>query len=251
MTPLPELVVDSVSKSFRERRSWRQRLSGKPVAWHKVLNDVHFTGHRGEVLGLLGANGAGKTTLLQILCGLVKPDSGAIRAAGNIAYCASGERSFYYRLTVRENLRFFATLAGVGRAAERDRRIADVLEMVDLSEKIDEPYSRLSSGMRQRLAIARSLVDDPPIILFDEPTRAVDPVHAHAVRTFIRDRLAQELGKTVLLATNYVEEAWDFCDRIIVLRAGHAHEVEREARPALGNSRALEIFVELSTGRSA
>ncbi|MFN2462090.1 MAG: ATP-binding cassette domain-containing protein [Candidatus Velthaea sp.] len=226
------IVVERLTKTFPERANVlkRLRLRGR-VPRRTVLDDVSFRVGRGELLGLLGANGAGKTTLLQVLATLAHGDSGIVtidgvstraepgRIRNMIGYCGSAERAFYYRLTVRDNLRFFGTLAGL-RGGHLDRRIDEVLELVDLGASRDQLYAQFSTGMRQRLAVARALLGDPPVLLFDEPTRAVDPMHAESVRKLIRTTLIEELRKTVVLATNLLEEAWAVCDRIAILRAG-------------------------------
>jgi ABC-2 type transport system ATP-binding protein len=197
----------------------------------EVLHGISLSVRRGELFGLLGANGAGKTTLLKMLATLSIPDSGTIRIDGinavrnpmaakrKIGLCTSEERSFYFRLTARQNLEFFGTLMGVrGRALRK--RIKEVVAMVDLGSAIDRPFSGFSSGMRQRLTVARALIADPPLLFFDEPTRAVDPVHAEELRRLIRDELVGKHGKTVVLATNLLDEAWALCDTIAVLKQG-------------------------------
>jgi ABC-2 type transport system ATP-binding protein len=197
----------------------------------EVLCGIDLTVGRGELFGLLGPNGAGKTTLLKALATLLLPDRGRVLIDGidvtsdplavkrKIGFCISEERSFYYRLTARANLEFFASLCGLRGEAKR-RRVEEVACEVDLSEALDRRFSSFSSGMRQRLTVARALLADPPIVLLDEPTRAVDPVHAEAIRRLIREHLVERLGKTVILATNFLDEAWRLCDRIAVVDKG-------------------------------
>ncbi|GAC1497385.1 MAG: hypothetical protein NVS1B2_19230 [Vulcanimicrobiaceae bacterium] len=229
----PAIVLAGVAKSFPadyRAASWLAVLRGTAPR-RTVLHDIDLTIASGEVFGLLGSNGAGKTTLLKMLATLLLPDRGSIDIAGidalarplevkrRIGLSMSDERSFYFRLTARENLAFFGTLAGVPPRALAGR-VADVARVVDLGDALDRPVKSYSSGMRQRLAVARALIGDPDIVLFDEPTRAVDPVHALAIRALVRDRLARELGKTIVLCTNALEEAWAVCDRIGILSAG-------------------------------
>lgn len=219
------IAVEHVVKSFPQRHdviAWLRTRGRLPR--HRVINDVTFSVGAGELFGLLGENGAGKSTVLHMLSGLVSPDSGTIRI-GEVGVCSAEERSFYYRLTARRNLRFFATLAGVKRA-ETDARVEDVARLVDLSAVLDRKFETFSSGMRQRLAIARALLADPPILLLDEPTRAVDPIHAREIRTLIRS-LVQDRGKTIVLCTNLLEEAWELCDRVAVIARGRIVAVER------------------------
>jgi ABC-2 type transport system ATP-binding protein len=227
------IVVSNVRKSFpiaygvfAPIRHWRTGVPRK-----EVLHDVSFDVKRGELFGLLGPNGAGKTTLLKMLCTLMTPDAGTITVDGidavkdvmavksRIGLCSSEERSFYFRLSARQNLEFFGTLAGL-RGEQLEERIAEVVRLVDLGESIDYKFSGFSSGMRQRLTLARSMLADPPILFLDEPTRAVDPVHAEELRRLIRDELVDRRGKTVVMATNLLDEAWELCDRVAIMRRG-------------------------------
>ena len=237
----PLIVVDRLTKTFPSRASFIGRLLRGVPPRHTVLENVSFSVARGELVGLLGPNGAGKTTLLQVLATLAHPDQGRVTIDGvcvrsqaqhvrrMIGFCASAERGFYYRLSARENLRFFAALTGLA-ARNVERRIDEVLELVELSESGETLFGAFSSGMRQRLAVARALLGDPPILLLDEPTRALDPLHADALRIFIRTTLVEERGKTVVLATNLLEEAWSLCDRIAVLREGRIVAMDTPAR---------------------
>jgi ABC-2 type transport system ATP-binding protein len=209
--------------------SWLKHRGHPPK--RTVLSDIGFAVKRGELFGLLGANGAGKSTLMRMLAGLVLPDSGAITIDGvdalaeplrmrrHIGLCTGEERSFYYRLTARSNLEYFGTLAGLKRD-DIQGRIEAVARTVDLYRDLDRRFDQFSAGMRQRLSVARALLADPDVLLLDEPTRAVDPVHAQELRRFIRDDVVTGLGKTVILATNLLDEAWELCDRVAVLRAG-------------------------------
>jgi ABC-2 type transport system ATP-binding protein len=228
------VAVEHVTKSFpasHDFLTWL-RHGGRPPRV-RAVTDVSFSVGTGELFGLLGENGAGKSTILQMLSGLTTPDSGTIRVEGvdgnagaaasrdlrgSIGLCSAEERSFYYRLSARQNLRFFGTLGGLhGKAL--DERIDVVARHVDLHDKLDRNFETYSSGMKQRLAIARALLGDPPVLLLDEPTRAVDPVHARDIRALIRSLVVNE-GKTAVLCTNLLEEAWELCDRIAVIAAG-------------------------------
>lgn len=212
-----------------------------------ALRDVSLDVARGQVFGLLGENGAGKTTLLHILATLVWPDSGSVVIDGCdvfrtpsktkrlIGLCTTADRSFYYRLSLAENLQFFGALVGLsGRALSS--RIREVLELVELTPIADRTYGRCSSGQRQRTNIARALIADPPLLLLDEPTRNLDPVHASALHQLVKDRLVRAYGKTVVLATNVLDEAWQLCDRVAVIREGRIGEFYRPsslARPPI------------------
>ncbi len=230
--PLVELC--GVTKSFPSdygMGSWLGRVGKRAEPRRPALLDIDLSVQRGEIFGLLGPNGAGKTTLLKMLATLLLPDCGSIRVAGidavahpmdvkrRVGLSLSDERSFYYRLTARKNLEFFGVLSDV----PPDRlagRVVEVMETVDLRDALDQPIKSFSSGMRQRLAVARALLADPDLLILDEPTRAVDPVHALELRTMVRDELARRMGKTVLLSTNVLEEAWSICDRVAILAGG-------------------------------
>lgn len=217
------LNVASLEKTYRPRGifAWR----AQPVV---VLRGIDLQARPGEVLGILGANGAGKTTLLHILSGLAIADRGLVlldgeifegaRARTVIGLCSSADRSFYYRLNVRENLIFFGRLYGLNGSALRSR-VEELLRAFSLEAVAHRRYADCSTGMRQRLALARALLHDPPVLLFDEPTRGLDPLAAHEFRTLVR-RLATSRHKTIVLATNVLDEAWSVCDRVALLAHG-------------------------------
>jgi ABC-2 type transport system ATP-binding protein len=217
------LSVRSLKKTFKLGTWPRARQA------IEVLDGIDFNVAAGEIVGLLGANGAGKTTVLHAIAGLLRPDKGwigfngtsldASQARSVVGLCSSADRSFYYRLTLRENLVFFGRLYGL-RGDALSRRVAELFDLTDLSGVAGRQYSRCSTGMRQRLGVARALLHDPPVLLLDEPTRAIDPLHAQKLRTFIRADLAARSRKAIVLATNSLEEAWTVCDRIVVLAGG-------------------------------
>lgn len=224
--------VRDVVKSFPVTLSvaaWARYRGAVPR--RTVLHGISLDVQHGELFGLLGPNGAGKTTLLKMLATLCIADQGQILVDGvdakkspmavkrKIGLCTSEERSFYFRLTARENLRFFGSLLGLfGRFL--DARVEELVELVDLTSAIDRRFDTFSSGMRQRLSLARALLGNPKIVFFDEPTRAVDPLHARDIRAFIRDELVTRRGKTAILATNSLEEAWSICDTVAIVQNG-------------------------------
>lgn len=201
------------------------------VPQRRVLTDISLEVNSGEIFGLLGANGAGKTTLLKLLATLVLPTEGAITINGLdvvsdadkvrqiIGYSSSFERSFYYRLTALENLMFFGALLP-SRHQGLKQRIETAVAVVDLQREMHRRYSALSTGMRQRLTLARCLLGDPQVLLVDEPTRAVDPLQSQRLRTLLREELAIRQGKTIIIATNSLDEAWEICDRVALLNQG-------------------------------
>jgi ABC-2 type transport system ATP-binding protein len=146
------------------------------------------------------------------------------RVKPKIGLVNSDERSFYWRLSGRENLRFFAELYDVPRA-RRESRIGELLERVDMVEPADRRFADYSSGMKQRLAIARAMLHDPPILFMDEPTRSLDPASALALRRFILDELKGRDAKTILIATHNLHEAEAVCDRLAILVKGQVRQV--------------------------
>jgi ABC-2 type transport system ATP-binding protein len=225
--------IQGVGKSFTVQRSWRELLlRPRDRTTQTVLHDIHLEVAQGEFFGLLGQNGAGKSTLFRILAGLVLPDHGQVvvggvelgKAAGrrggaDLAPVIPSERSLYWRLGARENLRLYASLHGMERGRV-DSRIEEVLEVVGLAGTGQKQVGLFSSGMRQRLLIARALLPEPRILLLDEPTRSLDPVSARDFRRFLREEIGGRQGCTVLLATHDHEEVRDLCDRIGVLHQG-------------------------------
>ncbi len=215
---------------------WPLSLAGRrlvrPV---QALRDVSLRIEGGEIFGLLGPNGAGKTTLLRVLTTLVLPSEGRARVCGadvvregRAVRRATGmapgkERGFYWRLSGRENLEFFAGLLGLAPGAAR-RRAEAVLEIVDLLPYANELVERYSTGMRQRLGVARALLGDPKVLLLDEPTRSLDQDAAGRTHGLIR-RLAKEAGVTVVLTTHHPAEAAAICHRAAILVEGSVREV--------------------------
>jgi len=196
-----------------------------------ALRDVDLKIGRGELVAILGLNGAGKTTLLKLLATLILPTSGTARVNGydicresekvksQVAFVFSEERSFYWWLTGRENLSFFAALYNLFGAPMR-ARVEEVLKTVRLREVADGAFMRYSTGMKQRLSIARALLPDPAVLLMDEPTKGLDPLIGSEIRAFIREELVQRRGKTVLFATHHLEEAQEIADWMVVLVRG-------------------------------
>jgi ABC-2 type transport system ATP-binding protein len=186
---------------------------------------------KGELFGLLGPNGAGKTTLVKMLCTLLPPDSGTAlingydivkepmkvkRSLGTLF--SVGERGFFWRLNGYRNLEFFASIYNVPRQ-RRHERILEVLKLVGLENSAYELYQKYSGGMKRKLALARTLLPDPPVIMLDEPTTGLDAISSRNVRDFVK-RTVQETSKTVLYTTHYIEEAAQICTKIGILKQG-------------------------------
>ena len=214
----PYLKLEGVNKIFRGRVSlskiWARR------SHVTALRDVDLAVARGEVVCLLGPNGAGKTTLLKIAAGAVIADRGTVDFnAPSVGFVAGGERSFYWRLSGAENLRFFAVLLGLGGADVRGRG-AYARERVGLGPRADDPVRAYSAGMRQRLAFARALLPDPALLLVDELAGELDYPTTLGLARFVRDDLAKAEGRGALVATHQLWLARMIADRVVVLVDG-------------------------------
>jgi ABC-2 type transport system ATP-binding protein len=190
----------------------------------------------GEFFGLFGPNGAGKTTLIRILTTLVIPsggraevhgydvvrEPGRVRALVGLVY--SNENSFYGRLTGQQNLEFFAALQNLGRKEAR-QRIAELLELFGLTAAADAPFQSYSTGMRQKMNVARALLHNPPVMFLDEPTKGMDVLTAETLRRLLRNELVERQRKTVILTTHDLEEMEALCDRVGILEAGRLRAV--------------------------
>jgi ABC-type multidrug transport system ATPase subunit len=235
------VVAEGLTKRVARQRGWREAARA-PFSAPRVLvvDDVSFSVAEGQIFGLLGQNGAGKTTIFKMLSTLLLPDAGRAAVAGHdveespaavrqlIAPVIANERTLYWRLSARENLRLYSTLQGLrGTAARREEeRVLGITGLVDTGAKM---VAEFSSGMRQRLLIARALLGRPRVLLLDEPTRSLDPISARDFRRFLRETIVDAEGCTVLLATHDADEVWDLCDRVGVLERGRLLAVEATA----------------------
>ena len=226
------IQLTNLTKRFHRTAGFADLLPEfvKKRQWVTAVNDASLEIKDGEFFGLLGPNGAGKTTLIKMLSTLIIPTSGTATVYGydvvkdeqkvkkTIGLISSEERSFYWRLTARENLEFYASLYHMKASYVRER-IHELLALVGLTSEADRRFQTYSTGMRQRLAIARGLLNDPKILFVDEPTKALDPVSAKTVREFLRHKLAAA-GRTIILATHQLTEAQELCDRVAILNHG-------------------------------
>jgi ABC-2 type transport system ATP-binding protein len=233
--------VDGLTKRFAVRRTWRESvLAPRGGTTATVVDRVSFDVREGEIFGLLGQNGAGKTTIFKMLTTLILPDAGRASVAGLdvvsspgtvrrvLAPVIANERSLHWRLSARENVRLYTALQGLaGQAARNEEsRVLDVVGLADAGQKL---VGAFSSGMRQRLLLARALIAMPRVLLLDEPTRSLDPISARDFRQFLRDTVVRGQGCTVLLATHDADEVWELCDRVGVLERGRLLEVGETA----------------------
>ena len=249
-----------LTKEFEKgRRTIWQRLRGEPDARTTFLavDGIDLLVEPGEIFGVLGPNGAGKTTTLKMLATLLEPTRGEARVLGidvrthprdvraRLGAMLSGERSLYWKLTGRENLEYFAALYHVAPKQMRPR-IDGALDSVHLMDRADDYVERYSTGMRQRLALARALLPDPPLLILDEPTVGLDPQASRDLRDRVRELRRQ--GRTVLLTTHYMEEADQLCDRIAII--DHGKIVALDTPAALKRTVRAEEIVHLDISGS-
>jgi ABC-2 type transport system ATP-binding protein len=203
----------------------------RPRRTATALKSVSLEIVKGERIALLGPNGAGKTTLLKLIGGLLLPTLGEIVVNGystlrhndaarkSVGFVMNEERSFFWRLNARQNLEFFASLDNLcGKAM--DERILELIHFVGLEAHLDKAVSTYSSGMKQRLALARGLIAEPEVLILDEPTRALDPVACEDLNDLIIERLHKGSRKTLLIATHRLEEAIRLCDKVLIINQG-------------------------------
>ncbi len=225
MTTQPAIEARQLRKTYTTTRGVFRRERVERAA----LRGVDLKIAPGELFGLLGPNGAGKTTMVKIFTTLLLPTSGSALVLGldavkeqwalrkRIGFVFGGERGLYWRLSGLDNLRYFADLYRIPPAVSR-RRIPELLERLDLLGRERDRVELYSRGMKQRLHLARGLLNDPDVLFLDEPTIGLDPVGARELRLIVRE--LADAGKTVFLTTHYMFEADAICDRIAVIRDG-------------------------------
>ncbi|MDI3475256.1 MAG: type transport system ATP-binding protein [Thermococcaceae archaeon] len=230
-------------------------LPFRRVEWVEAVKGITFSVRKGELFGLLGPNGAGKTTTIKILTTLLEPSGGEAKVLGydvvkearevrrRINLVAEGERTLYWRLSAYENLRYFASIYHVPKR-DAERRINELLKMVGLWERRNDLVMGFSRGMKQRLAIAKALINDPEVLFLDEPTLGLDVQSTIFVRDFVKS-LVKEEGKTVLLTTHYMVEAEKLCDRIAIIDHGKiiAMDTPQNLKKLVRDEEAVEIRV--------
>lgn len=233
------------------RREYRVDGKPNPVV---AINGISFSVERGEVFSLLGPNGAGKTTAMRILTTLLLPTNGEARVLGmdvnrqapkiraRINFVFGGERGLYERLTATEYLQYFANLYWLEGAVQQTR-IPELLRLVGLSDVADRKIETFSKGMKQRLHLARALINKPEVLFLDEPSIGLDPTAAQMLRTVILD--VAHRGTTVLLTTHYMQEAERVSDRVALLSNGRIRAIGTvdELKRSFGYSRILELTV--------
>jgi ABC-2 type transport system ATP-binding protein len=195
-----------------------------------AVDHLSFKVEEGEIFGLLGPNGAGKTTTVRMLACLISPSGGSAKVGGydiiqdslkvrQIVGILTENPSLYERLTAYENMDFFAEAYGLSNVQEKRNRIRELLEFFELWERRNDKVATFSKGMKQKLAIARALVHNPPILFLDEPTACLDPESSKEVRDLI-ERLSRREKRTILLCTHRLEDAEKLCNRVMIINRG-------------------------------
>jgi sodium transport system ATP-binding protein len=221
----------------------------------RAADAVSFRVEAGTIYGLLGANGAGKTTTLRLIATLLKPTSGTATVGGhdvvtdsdrvraNVGFLAAST-ALYGRLTAREMIAYFGRLNGMDGATLRER-IRSLADQLDMHEFLDRRCDKLSTGMKQKTSIARTLVHDPQVMIFDEPTLGLDVMTARSIIAFVRE--CRGRGKTVLYSTHVMSEAEKLCDRIGIIHGGtlRAEGTLAELRARTGETDLEECFIRI------
>lgn len=249
------IFIRNLSKTypvpFRRLRAFFRRPVKDPV---EALRHVSFEVETGEIFGLIGRNGAGKTTLTKIVATLVQPTTGSVSVHGHdsvsddeqvrrrIGLATAEERSFYWRLTSEQNLMFFARLHGLSDRVAR-RRIKDVFAKLELDEVAHRRFGELSTGNKQRLAVARAMLATPPVLLLDEPTRSLDPLAAARMRELIRSLATQDPPVTILLTSHNLAEVETLCARVAIISRGRIRAIDtpRNLRDLTSGSETVQI----------
>lgn len=203
-----------------------------------ALTQVSLEVAKGDRIAVLGPNGAGKTTLLKLIGGLLVPTEGEIVVNGfntvdhntaarrSVGFVFNEERSFFWRLSAVQNLEFFGAIDNL-QGADLHNRIRELLHLVGLEASADKLVGEFSSGMKQRLALARGLIAEPQVLILDEPTRALDPVACDDLIDLILSRVYSGSGKTLMIATHKLEEAIELCNKVMVIDSGRIHGFDR------------------------
>jgi ABC-2 type transport system ATP-binding protein len=253
----PAISIRNLSKTypvpFRRVRAFFRRPAKDPV---QALSDVSFDVRAGEIFGLIGRNGAGKTTLTKIVATLVQPTTGSVSVRGNdsvsrdvqvraeIGLATAEERSFYWRLTGEQNLMFFARLHGLADRVAK-QRIRDLFAKLELEEVSRRRFGEMSTGNKQRLAVARAMLASPPVLLLDEPTRSLDPLAAARMRELISSLAHQNPPVTILLTSHNLSEVETLCQRVAIISRGRIRAIDtpQQLRRLTSKSEVVHVTV--------
>ncbi|MFF2019519.1 ABC transporter ATP-binding protein [Paenibacillus sp. NPDC058177] len=245
------LEAKNLSKTYKVK----SKFFSKAIKEVRAVKDVSLTLKPGQIVGLIGINGAGKSTTIKMLSSQIEPTSGEItidgldgikehkKVKGIINVISGGERNIYWRLTARENLDYFSSLYGI-KKKERIELVKELLEIVDLSESADETVEKFSKGMKQRLQIARGLINNPRYIFLDEPTLGLDIEIARDIRVYLK-KLAKEKNKGLLITTHYIAEIEELCDWVYIIDKGKliAEGTPKEITKSIQVMHEIEIVV--------
>jgi ABC-2 type transport system ATP-binding protein len=232
------ISIQNVSKTYPvPLAGTRKFFRMKERAPVEALSGVTLEVGEGEVFGLIGRNGAGKTTLAKIIATLVQPTEGSVNVRGfdsvreesrvraQVGLASAEERSFYWRLTVEQNLVFFSRLYGLG-TRDGAHRIEELLELFELTALRRRRFGELSTGNKQRMAVARAMLNSPPVLLLDEPTRSLDPLAAATMRGLIGSLARGPRPVTILLTSHNLAEVEELCERVAVISRGRIRAVD-------------------------
>ncbi len=226
------LETFNLTKTYRKELPLYKQFFSPFVKKQKILalDSVSISIESGKILGIVGPNGAGKTTLLRILANLLDADMGTVKMFDqilngdsslrtNIGYVSNDERSFFWRLTGKQNLEFFSKLYGMSKSAA-NARIEVLLDWFDLSKKAGERFGDYSNGTKKKFSLVRAMIHQPKILLLDEVTNSLDPISAENVKLLVREYITHHQGCCALWSTHRFEEVCEICDKILVLHNG-------------------------------
>jgi ABC-2 type transport system ATP-binding protein len=247
MSDGPAIAIDQLVKVYTS--------GGKST---RAVDGISFALERGSITGLLGGNGAGKTTTIAMILGLITPTAGHVRVLGaemprhryDVLHRMNFESPYVdmpHRLTVRQNLTVFGRLYDV---VDLPRQIASLAQDLDLTDFIDRPVGRLSSGQKTRVALAKALINSPEVLLLDEPTASLDPDTADWVRARLEE-FRKRRGATVLLASHNMSEVERLCERVIIMKRGRVEDDDTPARllTRYGRENLEEVFLDVARGQ--
>lgn len=236
-------------------------IKGLKKSFGKVdaVKGISFNVNEGEIVGLLGENGAGKTTTLRMIATMLKPTDGncsvngydilkeSEKVRGEIGILFGGEVGLYDRLTARENIRYFALLNGMDKR-KAEENIDKLTKILEMGEYIDRKVGKFSRGMKQKVAIARSIVHDPSVMLFDEPTIGLDVTSTRIIQKFILK--CKKENKAIIFSSHSMNEVEKLCDRVVIINKGEVVEngTIEELKEKYNNEDLEEVFVKLIGG---
>ena len=244
------IMADNLVKTFTRNEKKNRKIDINAV------DGISLTIGEGEIVGILGPNGAGKTTLLRMMSKLMKPTSGMvslriadeeitddIEVKRHIGYLSNNTK-LYGRFSAAELLRMLGVLYGMDKEAV-EKKIAEISNLLSLGDFIDNRIEKLSTGQTQRASIARCLIHDPEVYIFDEPTLGLDILSSAAIIDFMKKE--RENGKTILYSTHYMEEAEYLCDRIIMIHQGRiiSEGTPEDLKRQLGKENLRDVFAQL------